>query len=112
MVENMTYFLAELGIINYATVMYCPSMITTSTIYRARCTLKKASFWNETLALHTGFSEPQLMECAKEFVRFHSGTTENKMKAIYKKYSNAERGAVSLLPLAKTVLTVAVVPHS
>ncbi|KAL8125606.1 G2/mitotic-specific cyclin S13-7-like isoform X2 [Apium graveolens] len=110
-VENMTYFLAELGIMNYATVMYCPSMIAASAVYGARCTLKKAPFWNETLALHTGFSEPQLMECAKELVRFHSGAAENKLKAIYKKYSNAERGAVSLLPPAKTLLTVAA-PHS
>lgn len=57
----MTYFLAELGIMNYETVMYGPSMIAASAVYVARCTLNKAPFWNETLALHTGFSEPQLM---------------------------------------------------
>ncbi|KAF1001475.1 hypothetical protein AG4045_002451 [Apium graveolens] len=74
----MTYFLAELGIINYATVMYCPSMITTSTIYRARCTLKKASFWNETLALHTGFSEPQLIKALRESMCFMMDPTSGK----------------------------------
>ncbi|KAK1393594.1 Cyclin N-terminal domain-containing protein [Heracleum sosnowskyi] len=114
-VENMTYFLAELGIMNYATVMYCPSMIAASAVYGARCTLNKAPFWNDTLALHSGFSEAQLMECAKALVRLHSSCASggDKLKAIYKKYSNAERGAVSLLSPAKTLLTVAAAaPHS
>lgn len=111
-VENMTYFLAELGIMNYATVLYCPSMIAASAVYGARCTLNKAPFWNDTLGLHTGFSEAQIMECAKALVRFHSNAAENKLKAIHKKYSSAEKGAVSLLPPAKTLLTVAAAPHS
>ncbi|KAL1822233.1 hypothetical protein DCAR_0310321 [Daucus carota subsp. sativus] len=111
-VENMTYFLAELGILNYATILYCPSMIAASAVYGARCTLNKTPFWNDTLTLHTGFSEPQLMECAKALVRFHSCAAENKLKAIHKKYSNAERGAVALLPPAKALLTVAAAaPH-
>lgn len=57
----MAYFLAELGLMNYATVMYCPSMLAASAVYGARCTLDTAPFWNETLKLHTGFSEQQLM---------------------------------------------------
>ncbi|KAK6149017.1 hypothetical protein DH2020_016542 [Rehmannia glutinosa] len=60
-VENMVYFLAELGMMNYETLMYCPSMIAASAVYAARCTLNKAPFWNETLKLHTGFSESQLL---------------------------------------------------
>jgi hypothetical protein len=55
------YFLAELGVMHYATIIYCPSMIAASAVYAARCTLKKTPTWNETLRLHTGFSEPQLM---------------------------------------------------
>lgn len=51
-------------------------------------------------------------ECAKALVRFHSCAAENKLKAIHKKYSNAERGAVALLPPAKALLTVAAAaPH-
>lgn len=58
----MVYFLAELGMMNYSsTIMYCPSMIAASAVYAARCTLNKTPLWNETLKLHTGFSEPQLM---------------------------------------------------
>ncbi|KAK6125199.1 hypothetical protein DH2020_041065 [Rehmannia glutinosa] len=43
-VENMVYFLAELGMMNYETLMYCPSMIAASAVYAARCTLNKAPF--------------------------------------------------------------------
>ena len=60
-VNNMTYFLAELGMMNYATVMYLPSMVAASAVYAARCTLNKTPVWNDTLKLHTGFSEAQLM---------------------------------------------------
>jgi hypothetical protein len=60
--ESMVYFLAELGVMHYATIIYCPSMIAASAVYAARCTLKKTPAWNKTLKLHTGFSEPQLMD--------------------------------------------------
>ena len=59
--ENMVYFLAELGMMHYATIMYCPSMIAASAVYGARSTLNKSPAWNDTLKLHTGFSESQLM---------------------------------------------------
>ncbi|PSS01726.1 G2/mitotic-specific cyclin S13-6 like [Actinidia chinensis var. chinensis] len=102
--ENMVYFLAELGIMNYATIIYCPSMLAASAVYAARCTLNKTPLWNDTLKLHTGFSESQLMDCAKLLVSFHSMAAENKLKVIYRKYSNPERGAVALLPPAKSLL--------
>lgn len=59
--ENMVHFLAELGIMNYATIIYCPSMLAASAVYAARCTLNKSPVWNDTLKLHTGFSEAQVM---------------------------------------------------
>nr|XP_023919243.1 G2/mitotic-specific cyclin S13-7-like [Quercus suber]POF01853.1 g2/mitotic-specific cyclin s13-6 [Quercus suber] len=101
--ESMVYFLAELGIMHY-TIMYCPSMIAASAVYVARCTLKKTPTWNETLRLYTGFSEPQLMDCAKQLVSFHAMSVKSKLQAVYRKYSNPERGAVSLLPPAALLL--------
>ncbi|XP_073155546.1 G2/mitotic-specific cyclin-2-like isoform X2 [Henckelia pumila] len=103
-VENMVYFLAELGMMNYATLMYCPSVIAASAVYAARSTLNKMPLWNETLRKHTGFSEPQLMDCAKLLVSFHLAAAENKLKGIYRKYTNMERKAVALLPPAKSLL--------
>lgn len=59
--ENMVFFLAELGIMHYATaVCDCPSRIAAASVYAARCTLNKKPFWSETLKHHTGYSEEQL----------------------------------------------------
>ena len=58
--ENMVYFFAELGMMHYDTIMFCPSMVAASAVYAARCTLNKTPFWTDTLKLHTGFSEKQL----------------------------------------------------
>lgn len=57
----MVYFFAELGLIQYSMITYCPSMVAASAVYAARCTLQKSPLWTETLRRHTGFSEPQLL---------------------------------------------------
>ncbi|XP_042493345.1 G2/mitotic-specific cyclin S13-7-like isoform X2 [Macadamia integrifolia] len=101
--ENMAFFLAELGLMRYATIMYCPSMVAASAVYAARCTMNKTPLWNETLKLHTGYTESQLMDCAKLLVSFHSSAAESKLKGVYKKYSSPERRAVALLPPAKNL---------
>ncbi|CAA0837401.1 Cyclin-B1-2 [Striga hermonthica] len=89
-VENMVYFLAELGMMNYETLVYSPSMIAASAVYAARRTLNKAPFWSETLKLHTGFSEQQIMDCAILLVSFHESRGDRKkLRAIYKKYKIA-----------------------
>ncbi|KAF8403706.1 hypothetical protein HHK36_011810 [Tetracentron sinense] len=106
--ENIVFFLAELGLMHYATIMYCPSMLAASAVYAARYTLNKSPLWSETLKLHTGYSELQLMDCAKLLVNFHSmAATEGGMKVVYKKYSNPQRDAVALLPPAKSLLATA-----
>ncbi|XP_027069818.1 G2/mitotic-specific cyclin S13-7 [Coffea arabica] len=105
--ENMVYFLAELALMNYATIIYCPSMIAASAVYAARCTLNKSPLWDETLKFHTGFSETQILDCAKLLVSYHSVAAEHRLKVIYRKYSNTERGAVALLPPAKSLLAAA-----
>lgn len=57
----MAYFLAELGMMNYSILVYAPSTIAASAVYVARSTLHKAPSWNETLKMHTGLSEQELM---------------------------------------------------
>ncbi|KAI9380099.1 hypothetical protein POPTR_016G033000v4 [Populus trichocarpa] len=102
--ENMVYFLAELGLMHYDTVMFCPSMVAASAVYVARCTLNKTPSWTDTLKKHTGFSEPQLKDCAGLLVYFHSKAAEHRLQSVYRKYSKPERGAVALLPPAKSLL--------
>ncbi|XP_022877124.1 G2/mitotic-specific cyclin S13-7-like isoform X2 [Olea europaea var. sylvestris] len=103
--ESMAFFFAELGLMNYSTIIqYCPSKLAAAAVYAARCTLNKTPLWNETLNHHTGYSEDQLMECAKFLVQFHSGAAENKLKAVLQKYSNPDRAAVALFPPARNLI--------
>ncbi|XP_042480256.1 G2/mitotic-specific cyclin S13-7-like [Macadamia integrifolia] len=102
--ENLVFFLAELGMMRYATILHCPSLIAASVVYVARCTLKKTPLWTERLEVHTGYTEAQLMDCAKLLVGFHLVAAESKLKVVYRKYSNPQRGSVALLPPAKFLL--------
>ncbi|XP_044506160.1 G2/mitotic-specific cyclin S13-7-like [Mangifera indica] len=103
--ENMVYFLAELGLMNYDTLIFCPSMVAASAVYAARCTLNKSPVWTETLKLHTGYSEAQVMDCAKLLVYYHSKIAEGRLQVVYRKYSNSQRGGVALIPPAKSLLS-------
>ncbi|KAJ9683875.1 hypothetical protein PVL29_016396 [Vitis rotundifolia] len=103
--EHMVYFYAELGLANYATMMYCSSMLAASSVYAARCALNKSPVWDETLKAYTGFSEAQLLDCAKLLASFHSMAAENKLiKAVYRKYSQPHRSGVVFRPPAKVLL--------
>ncbi|GAB2222389.1 hypothetical protein Drorol1_Dr00013606 [Drosera rotundifolia] len=104
-VENMVYFFAELGIMNYSTsIPYCPSMLAASSVYAARRTLERSPSWTETLKHYTGYSEDQLKDCTKLLVGFHSSAQDSKMKAVYNKYSKPDLGAVALCNPAKCFL--------
>ncbi|XP_010543801.1 PREDICTED: cyclin-B1-3 isoform X1 [Tarenaya hassleriana] len=103
--ENMVYFLAELGMMNYDTLMFCPSVLAASAVYAARCSLNRSPAWTETLKFHTGYSESQLMDCSKLLTFIHSKAEESKLRAVWKKYSRSERGAVALVAPANSLLS-------
>ncbi|XP_057440481.1 G2/mitotic-specific cyclin S13-7-like [Lotus japonicus] len=105
-VQNMACFLCELGMMHYATMKYCPSMIASSAVFAARRTLNKSRAWNHTLKLHTGYSQQQLMDCATLLVSFHCMGGNGKLKVVYNKYCEPQRGAVARLPPAKNLLTL------
>lgn len=103
--ENMVFFLTELGLIHYSVIMANnPSKLAASAVYAARCTLNKTPAWTETLKHHTGYYEDELRECAKILATFHACASETKLKAVYRKYVNPEKGAVALFPPAKSLV--------
>ncbi|KAJ4838576.1 G2/mitotic-specific cyclin S13-6 [Turnera subulata] len=102
--ENMVYFLSELGMMQYDITKFCPSMVAASAVYVARCTLNKTPLWTETLKFHTGFSEHQLGECAALLAYYHTRAPENKLQTVYRKYSHPQRGGVALRSPAKSLL--------
>nr|GEV42521.1 cyclin A/B/D/E [Tanacetum cinerariifolium] len=84
-----------------------PSKLAASTVYAARCTLKKTSAWTETLKHHTGYSEDQVRksnlrnlflnrDCAKSLVNLHVCASESRLKTIFRKYEDHEHGEVAL----------------
>lgn len=95
--ENMVHFLAELGLMHYDALKFCPSMLAATAVYTARCFLSKTPAWTETLTFHTGYSEHELMDCSKLLAFIHSRVGESKLRAVFKKYSKAERCAVALV---------------
>ncbi|CAN6846966.1 unnamed protein product [Brassica oleracea] len=105
--ENMVHFLAELGMMHYDTLKFCPSMLAASAVYTARCSLNKSPAWTDTLKFHTGYSEAEIMECSKVLALHHSRCGESKLRAVYKKYSKIENGGVALVSPAKSLLSPA-----
>lgn len=93
--EHMIYFFAELGLMQYEMIQYCPSMVAASAVYAARCTLKKSPLWTDTLMRHTSYSESQLLECAQVLVKAHAALPDNKLKVVYKKYMLEQYGVVA-----------------
>ncbi|XP_006654583.1 cyclin-B1-5 isoform X2 [Oryza brachyantha] len=98
--EHMVFFFAEMALTEYGMASLCPSLVAASAVYAAQCTLKRSPLWTDTLKHHTGFSESQLMECAKVLVNAHAAAPENKLKSAYKKYSAEQFGRVALRPPA------------
>ncbi|XP_027343410.1 G2/mitotic-specific cyclin S13-7-like [Abrus precatorius] len=61
LVENMAYFLAELGLTHYkVAIFYCPSMTAAAAVYAARCTLNRRPFWTEILMYKAGYRSEQI----------------------------------------------------
>ncbi|KAF8118787.1 hypothetical protein N665_0002s0096 [Sinapis alba] len=103
--ENMVHFLAELGMMHYDTLKFCPSMLAASAVYTARCSLNKSPAWTDTLKFHTGYSESEILECSKLLALHHSRCGESRLRAVYKKYSKVENGGVALVSPAKSLLS-------
>ncbi|XP_078166506.1 G2/mitotic-specific cyclin S13-7-like [Carex rostrata] len=102
--EHMIYFLAELGLIKYDLIKYCPSMVAASAVYTAHCTLGKFPLWTKALEHHTSFSEPQLLECARVLVKAHSTPPGSNLKVVYNKYMLQQFGGVARYPPAMSLI--------
>jgi hypothetical protein len=48
------------------------------------------------------------MDCAKLLTSFHSNVGNGKLKVLYRKYSDPQKGAVAVLPPAKNLLPAVV----
>ncbi|MCL7051403.1 hypothetical protein MKW94_005678 [Papaver nudicaule] len=84
--EDTAFYMAELGLMHYAMMIkYSPSILAASSVYAAKLHLKITPIWNDSLELHTGFSEPEVIECAQQLASFHSEAPDH-FRIAYRKY--------------------------
>lgn len=96
--EHTAFYLAELGLMDYTfSVAYLPSMSAAASVYTARYLLGECPLWTEALQFHTNYSESQLRDCFEILLSKYSNAGEDELKAVYEKYSEAERGSVALV---------------
>ncbi|URE14775.1 G2 mitotic-specific [Musa troglodytarum] len=98
--ENMAFFLAELGLMHYSMTAYCPSLAAASAVHAARYTLKRSPLWTQTLRHHTGYSMQRVRKYAHQLMSFHSSAAKSTLQAVCRKYSSTKLGAVALHPPA------------
>ncbi|XP_044478584.1 G2/mitotic-specific cyclin S13-7-like isoform X1 [Mangifera indica] len=104
--ENMVFFLAELGITSYHIIIsYCPSMFAASAVYTARCTLNKRPYWTETLKHHTGYCEKKIKDCAKLLAKLHVEAKEHGLTAVCNKFLCPEKGFIAHFAPAEDLLS-------
>ncbi|KAL5657852.1 hypothetical protein ACJX0J_031015, partial [Zea mays] len=103
--ENMAFFYSELALVHYAMLVYPPSVTAAAAVYAARSTLGMNPPWTDILEHHTGLAEPQLLECARRLISFHTLAPESKQKAVYRKYSKPKLGSVALQSPVKKLLS-------
>ncbi|XP_023156468.2 cyclin-B1-3 [Zea mays] len=103
--ENMAFFYSELALVHYAMLVYPSSVTAVAAVYAARSTLGMNPPWTDILEHHTGLAEPQLLDCARRLISFHTLAPESKQKAVYRKYSKPKLGSVTLQSPVKKLLS-------
>nr|KYP58466.1 Cyclin-B1-4 [Cajanus cajan] len=96
--ENMVFFLAELGLANYRTaISLLPSMLAAAAVYAARFTLNRNPIWNEILKNRAGYTTQKIRDCAKLLVRLLSNAPNSNTNTLYQKFCSIDRGGVAYL---------------
>ncbi|KAJ0041336.1 hypothetical protein Pint_28645 [Pistacia integerrima] len=63
--ELLSFFLIELSLVEYEMLKFPPSLLAAAAIYAAQCTVFGFKQWSKTCQWHSGYSEDQLLECAR-----------------------------------------------
>ncbi|XP_069150425.1 G2/mitotic-specific cyclin-2-like [Solanum lycopersicum] len=95
--EELSFFLIELCLVEYEMLMNSPSFMAAAAIYTAQCTLYGVKQWSTTCEWHTGYSEESLMECAKLIVRYHEKAKTGELIGVHNKYNASKFGYVEKL---------------
>lgn len=95
--EMLAFYFVELCLIDYAMVKFSPSMLAAAAVYTAQCTLKAKDCWTRLLRHHSGYTDTELMECARKMVGLHERAGEGDLTVVSRKYSSEKFGSVAVL---------------
>ncbi|KAJ8764120.1 hypothetical protein K2173_005026 [Erythroxylum novogranatense] len=93
--EQMSFFLIELSLVEYEMLRYPPSLLAASAIYTAQCSLYGFKQWSRTCEWHTNYTEDQLLECSRLMVGFHQKAATGKLTGVYRKFNTSKFGHTS-----------------
>ncbi|XP_057966323.1 G2/mitotic-specific cyclin-2-like [Malania oleifera] len=97
--ELLSFFIAELCLVEYEMLKFPPSLLAAAALYTAQCSLYRSKQWSRTIEWHTNYSETQLLECSRMMVTFHQKAGLGKLTAVHRKYSLCEfRGVAKSEP--------------
>lgn len=84
----MAQYLIELSLLEYNMLSYSSSLIAASALFLSRKIFKvdEGSSWNNTLQLHTGYKEKDLVTCSKDLCKILDLIPHITLKACFKKF--------------------------
>ncbi|XP_068656455.1 putative cyclin-A3-1 [Aristolochia californica] len=96
--EFLSYYLAELSLIDYGCVKFLPSVIAASVIFVSKFTLNpKIHPWNATLQCYTGYKPSELKDCILAIHDLQLNKKGLNLEAIRGKYKQHKFKCVSSL---------------
>ncbi|CAI9272230.1 unnamed protein product [Lactuca saligna] len=90
--EQLSFFLIELCLVEYEMLKFPPSFMAAASIYTAQCSLYGVNQWSKTCQWHTNYTEDQLLECSKMIVGYHQKAGVGRLTGVYRKYNTSRFG--------------------
>ncbi|KAK0578165.1 hypothetical protein LWI29_006127 [Acer saccharum] len=102
--ELLSFFLIELSIVEYEMLKFPPSLLAAAAIYTAQCTIHGFKQWSRTCQWHSGYSEDQLLECARLMSGFHQKAATGKLTGVHRKHCTSKFGYIAKSEPAKFLM--------
>lgn len=95
---QLSCYIAERSLQEYALVKYPSSVLAATTILIARKSLKRHP-WSPTLVKYTNYDEADLQACVSELGPILEGVEAAAQQAVLRKYSSPKFGSVAKMPI-------------
>ncbi|KAI4325781.1 hypothetical protein MLD38_031148 [Melastoma candidum] len=90
--EQLSFFLLELGLVAYEMLRFRPSLLAAASVYTAQCSLYGFRQWSKTCEWHANYSEHDLSECSRMIVGLHQRASTGRLTGVHRKYCTSKFG--------------------